>query len=171
MRIRKQFNDGYCSRDYSTQLESGCITQQNLKDKCDVNKIISRYVKTGVMDHIKENKPFYGDVVGFDYRDAQDKVLRAQSAFNALPANVRKLMDNDPAKFVEWMSSTDDLELKQELGLVDLHQEPAKPTLSKKEGAVRGADADVEKKDKGFAQGKAGNNDANPSGKSRLGAE
>lgn len=125
--VRKQYDLEYKSSDYFTKSGGESVTQQHLKDKCDVNNIMRRYMKTGVIDHIKQNKAFYGDVTGLDYRDAHEKVLRAQEAFNALPAKLRRMMDNDPQNFLDWMSSDKDIEMKKELGLIEIPQEPAKP--------------------------------------------
>lgn len=134
IKIRKQFDPDYKSSDYSTPGGGESVVQQHLKDQCNVNKIMNKYVKTGVLEHIKENQGFYGDCIGIDFRSVQDKVIRGQEAFNALPAKIRKLMNNDPANFVEWMNSDEDLDMKRELGLL----KPAEPTNkeAKKEKSV-----------------------------------
>lgn len=120
MNIRKQFNDDYDSSTYDTFLDSENIVQQNAKQSCDINSILAKYMKTGVLEHVKSHAPVYADVSNIDYRGAYDSVLRAESAFNALPSSLRKKLDNDPARFVDWMiDSSLDVELKREYGLLN----------------------------------------------------
>lgn len=36
-------------------------TQQHFMDSCDINKILAKYRKTGVIEHVKRAKAMYGD--------------------------------------------------------------------------------------------------------------
>ena len=59
---------------------SDSLAQQQFKDECDVNRIVDRYVKTGVLDHQSAIVPQYGDVsdVPSDLMSAYDAVGRAE---------------------------------------------------------------------------------------------
>ena len=79
------------------------MTQQHQKDETDVNKIMKRYVKTGVIDHVNKHAPRYGDVLADDYRSALHQIMNADDMFQELPSEVRKRFDNDPAQFLDFV--------------------------------------------------------------------
>ena len=66
------------------------MTEQNHARACDINTIMSKYLKTGVMTHIKQYEPTYGDVSELDYQNSMDLVARVKSEYHDLPAYVRK---------------------------------------------------------------------------------
>lgn len=75
-------------------------TQQHFKDQCDVNKIMARYNRTGIMSHVNRAQAKYGDFTMLgDFVENADKVVRAQQAFDQLPSELRKEFDNDYTKF------------------------------------------------------------------------
>lgn len=76
-------------------------TKQAHKDECDVNKIVKRFEKTGVLAHVTAKQASYGDFSPIDYREAIEVVMKAEEAFSQLPASVRRRFDNDPAAFLE----------------------------------------------------------------------
>lgn len=76
-------------------------TKQAHKDECDINKIVSRFEKTGVLSHVAAEEAAYGDFSPIDYRDALDMVIMAEKAFADLPARVRARFNNDPGSFLE----------------------------------------------------------------------
>lgn len=126
MRVRKQFDPDYNSNDYSLTILDESKTQQHMRDECNINKIISRYVKTGLVDHLNQNKAFYADLPNLDYREAYEKVFQAEEAFSSLPSELRNYLDNDPAQFVDWMQSGEDMEMKRKYKLVN-EQAPEVP--------------------------------------------
>jgi len=92
-------------------------TLQAHKDECDINRIIKTFTKTGVITHGTARAPVYGDVFDVpNYQEHLNQILAAQSAFEALPAEVRKIFDNDPAKFVEGVDLPEHKEILQKLG-------------------------------------------------------
>ncbi len=98
----------------------GNRTEQSHKKACDVNQIMKRYIKTGVIDHVKENAPRYMDVPAIDYTEAMAMVASADSMFEELPAQARRHFNNDPAQFLEYVQSPDAIpELLHELGLTN----------------------------------------------------
>lgn len=80
-------------------------TKQAMKDECDVNLIVARYVRDGLVTHLAKGQPRYLDVseVG-DYRSAIEQVRAVEDFFDALPAKVRAYFQNDPAAFLDTMS-------------------------------------------------------------------
>lgn len=72
----------------------------------DVNNIIRKYDRTGLITHLREAEGVYADVseIG-SYQDAVNVVQAAEESFLALPPGLRTRFDNDPAQFVDWASS------------------------------------------------------------------
>lgn len=96
------------------------MTQQHFKDECDVNLIIKRYVQTGVMEHTSNSEPWFGDVsdVPTNLAESYESLARAEAAFMALPAEIRKSLDNDPAKLETWLSEPENRFKAEEFGLI-----------------------------------------------------
>ena len=99
---------------------SDSLTQQHFKDECDVNKIVDRYVKTGILEHQSAIDAHYGDVseLPTDLMAAYDAVGRAEAAFADLPSDVRKSLDNDPARLQEWLANPDNRADAEKYGLL-----------------------------------------------------
>lgn len=94
------------------------LTSQEFREEVDINTIVNRFLKTGVMP---ENLPlvFDGDFTEVhDFRSAQDLIVKARESFDALPAQVRLKFGNDAAKFVEWSSDKKNYDEALALGLV-----------------------------------------------------
>lgn len=94
-------------------------TKQSMKDECDINGIISRYAKTGLLTPVNEKPAMFVDVseVG-DYRSAMDNVRAVQSIFMQLPAGTRANFDNDPAIFLDYAANPGNEEEMIEMGLL-----------------------------------------------------
>lgn len=102
------------------------IVQQHLKDRTDINKIMAKYQKTGLIEWTRKDpgNANYGDFSEVtDYQTALQQVMEAQEAFMTLPASTRKRFGNDPGQFLEFMSDDKNKEEAIKLGLI----EPPKP--------------------------------------------
>lgn len=85
----------------SVALNNDSRTHQSFKDECDLNHMMATYQRTGA---IRQNaqQPRYEDLTNVtNYNDAMNQVLKAQEAFQELPAKMRKHFDNDPAKMLD----------------------------------------------------------------------
>lgn len=104
------------------------MAQQQFKDETNINTIVRRFGVTYEMPAPAKNDPgAYGDFTGVeDFRSALDRVREAQDNFAALPAALRKKFDNDPARFIEYVHSSDNVEEAVELGILS---ESALPKL------------------------------------------
>lgn len=77
--------------------------QQHKKDKSDINLLVKRYAKTGLMPTV-DGKPIYADISALgDYHEMLNRGLSAKRAFQALPADFRKRVQNDPKKAIEFI--------------------------------------------------------------------
>lgn len=94
-------------------------TKQAHKDECDVNKIVKRFEKTGVLAHTAATQAAYGDFSPIEYRDAVEIVMKADNAFYELPARVRARFGNDPQAFLEACENPAMRDELEALGLLD----------------------------------------------------
>jgi len=104
------------------------MTKQCFKDECDINNIMAKYKRTGVLDHLAGQLPTYGD---FDseatYQQALNQVIAAQESFDALPAHIRDRMNNDPGTLMAFMANADNQAEAERLGLVRKRTDPVLP--------------------------------------------
>lgn len=98
------------------------MTQQQFKDEADINNIMARYQKTGVLvDPLTQatRKPMFDDFSELgDFRDHQQAVIDAQEMFMELPSRLRARFGNDPAELLQWLSRPENKEEAIELGLM-----------------------------------------------------
>lgn len=95
-------------------------TKQSFKDECDINRIMKRWQKTQVLEHVRDGMPSYGDFSNAtDYKTAADAVKEANEAFMQLPANVRQRVNNSPAEFLDFIGDPDNRAELVELGLLE----------------------------------------------------
>lgn len=93
-------------------------TEQSHKKACDINNIVKRYIKTGLLKQ-RLSKGVYGDFSSIeDYQTCMNKIIDAQQDFMAVPSNIRKRFDNDPGKLIEFISDDDNYDEAIKLGLV-----------------------------------------------------
>jgi phage internal scaffolding protein len=93
------------------------LTEQNHKDETDINQIVRKYNKTGLIDHLNQFEKQYGDMTGFDYQDAMNTVAAANTMFEGLPSSIRNKFDNDPAKFINFVDDEANADKLVEMGL------------------------------------------------------
>lgn len=88
-------------------------------DECDINNIMARYRKTGVLpDSARAAAARFGDFSDIPtYLEMQERVFAAEELFMALPAAVRDQFDNDPGKFLAASETKEGVELMTKLGL------------------------------------------------------
>lgn len=100
------------------------VTQQSEKEKCDINHIIRRFTRTGVIDRVSKFEARFGDTRGVDFTDAMNLVTHAQQAFEELPSKIRKRFSNDPGKLLEFMENPNNRDEAIELGLINQRWTP-----------------------------------------------
>lgn len=107
------------------------LTHQSFRDECDINHIMKRYEKTGILDHVNKHQGAYGDFTQVaSYQDALQVVSEAERMFLTLPARIRAEFDNDPGTFLQFATNPDNGERMVELGLAERVNKnpPAEPT-------------------------------------------
>ena len=46
------------------------VTRPSFKDECDVNRIVSQYARTGMINHLPRSEPKYGDAPDITFQEA-----------------------------------------------------------------------------------------------------
>lgn len=113
---------------------SPTMTHQSFQDECDINNIMRKYQKTGLLTHVQEYGGRYDELPSdLDYQAACNQVINARSAFDSLPSGLRTRFNNDPAAFLRFVQDPANEEEMQRLGLTPnplAEQEPAEPAPS-----------------------------------------
>lgn len=78
-------------------------TKQAQKQESDINWIMEKYQKTGLISHIAKHAPAYGIYSETDFKESMDLITSAQSMFAELPSSVRNRFENDPAKLLGYL--------------------------------------------------------------------
>lgn len=103
------------------------LTVQSEKDSCDINVIMRRVVKTGVIP-VNKREAFYADVTSMgEYRDVIEQMRMAEEYFMTLPARVRERFSNDPVELLDFISDANNREEAIEIGLLPKAGEPEVP--------------------------------------------
>lgn len=94
-------------------------TQQHFKKECDINEILRTFKRTGVIEHVSNGKPIYGDFSAYpDFQEMQDTLVEATRAFEALPARLRDRFANDPRNLVNFVLDENNRSEAEKLGLL-----------------------------------------------------
>lgn len=108
-------------------------TKQSFKDDCDINKILGRYAKGGVINHLAKYEGTYGVFDPMEFRDAMEIVRHATEMFEDLDSSIRKRFGQDPKAFLDFVQEVDDkgnlknIDEMRKMGLARA-ADPAKPT-------------------------------------------
>lgn len=102
-----------------TDINTGVtMTKQADRDEADINQIIKRFEKTGMLT-VNQREAFFGDVSGLtDYKTALDTVNEANNLFKGMSAEIRTRFDNDPALMIQFLDNEDNYEEAVKLGMV-----------------------------------------------------
>lgn len=104
-------------------------TQQHFKKDADINNIMRKYQRTGVLvdpSIMRNRKPIYGDFSNLpDYQQLSNQLIEIDRMFMALPSELRARFQNDPKVLVDFVSNPDNEEAARKLGLL---QAPASET-------------------------------------------
>jgi len=122
-------NNGLSPDHHAIFNEEPSLTRQEFAEECDINAIMARYEKTGVISHVNQREPLYIDYTALptDLAGTLAALQLGEEAFMTLPASVRKEFDNNAINFVEFASDPENLDQMREWGLAPPVQPPAEP--------------------------------------------
>lgn len=93
-------------------------TEQAHKKECDINNIIRKYDKAGLILQSQEFEDQVGNVTGVDFKTAMDLVTRSQQNFEKFPSHIRKRFKNSPEEFLKFMDDSNNRDEAIKLGLI-----------------------------------------------------
>lgn len=99
-------------------------TQQSFKDECNINFLMKRYEKTGVLPVGRQTRPQYVDATVINFQSAMERVAEVRGVFSLLDAKTRKRFENDPEQMLEFLADPSNLEEARRLGLVAPEEAP-----------------------------------------------
>lgn len=109
-------------------------TKQAFKEECDINNILRKYEKTGLLTHVAAYNGRYEDLPDpIDYQEALHQLRDAEAAFMSLPSRLRRDFNNDPAAFLAFVSTAKQEELV-ELGLAHSPSTPSRAATPSQSG-------------------------------------
>jgi len=93
------------------------LTQQQFAEEADINTIVDRFLRSGVMP-TPTQMPQYVDYEGvFDFQSAMNVVRAADENFMRLDAKVRSRFNNSPQEFLEFFANPENTQEAIRLGL------------------------------------------------------
>ncbi|QKI28943.1 VP3 [Kummerowia striata gokushovirus] len=105
------------------------MTQQQFKEEANVNTIMAKYRKTGMITYLSKHNPSFGDFENpMEYHDGLNRIAKAQQDFDGLSAEVRAKFSNDPGKLIEFLADDKNYDEALKLGLVNERKAP-EPTM------------------------------------------
>lgn len=95
------------------------LTQQSAAAEADINNIVARYQKTGILPEVARQGVF-GDVSNIpDYQTALNIVQDAEAAFKALPSPLRARFNHNPGELLEFVANEQNRAEAVALGLIE----------------------------------------------------
>lgn len=117
-RVAGLYDSDSLSSDNSLSCPEESLTRQEFKQECDINTIIDQF---GIGENPIEQQKWIENIdivdATSDYQTALNQLIEAQDQFMSLPARVRSRFDNDPAKFVDFVSDSSNVDEMVSLGL------------------------------------------------------
>lgn len=97
------------------------LTKQSHMKECDINLIMAKWEKTGILEHRNTHEGSYGDFTSApgDYQESLNAVLDAETMFSELPSKIRRRFGNDPGQFLDFVQDPDNADEMVSLGLSD----------------------------------------------------
>lgn len=121
MEIRSAANLGPRVR---VDCSKGGRAKQSMRDECDINLIMAKYLKTGAVEHFAKHGGDYGFASSISFHEAMNVVTKADQMFIALPSDLRRRFGGDPGVFLEFVQDESNLEEMVKLGLATKNLAP-----------------------------------------------
>lgn len=97
-------------------------THQSFAKEADVNNIMKRYKRTGLLVDptvVARRTPYFGDFSsGSDFQTVAEQISNARSSFMFLPAEVRERFGNDVSKLLDFVAEPSNYSEAVKLGLI-----------------------------------------------------
>lgn len=125
LRIVGEYDSDALSNETALFCDDETLTHQEFKEECDINTIIDRF---GIGENPIEAQKWVTNVDISDapdnYMDVMNQLNAARDQFMSLPAKVRSTFDNDPSRFVDFVSDPANIDEMVRLGLASERPAP-----------------------------------------------
>ena len=108
------------------------LTKQSFKDEVDINKIMSKFMQTGQINHLNRAQPNYGVATATDFREALEIVRNGDETFMNLPSEIRAKFNQNPEEFLAFVENPENVPEMENLGLLET-QGQSHPPVSEKD--------------------------------------
>lgn len=96
------------------------MCKQSHAKEADINYIVKKYHKTGVLEHWRKNEPEYGFANSETFHQSMNIITKAQNMFDELPSNAREYFNHSPANFLDFVNDpATNISKMRELGLAE----------------------------------------------------
>lgn len=115
-------------------------TRQEMKDECDINRILARAERQGILNQMFQFQETYGDQVAdftgiATFHEAMNAITQAQQVFDGLPSRVRAQFMNDPGRLLDFLDDPANHSEAVELGLLPEPQSDAEPAPKRRKAS------------------------------------
>ncbi len=119
---------------FRQDFSKGGRTKQAFKEETDINWIMRKYDKTGLIDHLAKHGGEYGFASSITLHEAMNVVVKAEQMFADLPASARSRFKGEPGKFLDFVQNPENQAEMLELGLMKpgfvMPPVPAEPAVA-----------------------------------------
>lgn len=121
MKTQTKFKEAYKPKQ-RVQISFGkhSMTKQSHAKEADINYIVKKYHKTGILEHWRKNEPEYGFANSETFHESMNIITKAQNMFDELPSNAREYFNHSPANFLDFVNDPEtNISKMRELGLAE----------------------------------------------------
>jgi len=93
-------------------------TQQQYRDECNINFLMKRYEKTGILPQGRDAPLQYADVSAMDFTESMNRVAVVRGVFSQLDARTRARFENNPEHMLEFLADPGNAAEAVKLGLL-----------------------------------------------------
>jgi len=109
------------------------LTKSDMKQESDINFIMSKYQKTGLVSFVNENQAEYMEAPEMDFHEAMEYLAKSNELFGEMPSSLRKRFNNDPGEFLDFVHDENNADEMVKLGLAKRVTEPTPSPAAKQE--------------------------------------
>lgn len=103
-------------------------TKQAFGEETNINAIMAKFEKTGLIDHLNTHQGDYGDFANYaDFHTSMNLIRAAGEMFMTLPPGIRSRFGNEPGQFVSFAQDPDNLAELRKMGLANPEVPNASP--------------------------------------------
>lgn len=140
LRVIDVYDADAVSRETAITCPEESLTSQEFKEEADINTIIDRF---GIGENPIEAQQWVTNIdianAPSNYQDVMNQLNEARDQFMSLPAKVRSQFDNDPGKFVDFVSDSANTPELVRLGLAVERQAPLPSDTDRLIEAIKGS--------------------------------